>query len=108
MTDYIHPNPGYHNYESSVRNALKEPEYLTSEQYRDDNRRNMNSLNELADIKSWAKRTWSRPDTCETTYQFQYSGKDLLERTKSAPTEQLRKNNPHPKELVQLQLSLSG
>lgn len=98
MVDYIHPNPGYHDYESGVRNAMKESDFLSSEQYGEDNRVNMDSVGELSGIKSWAKHTWSRPDTRETTYQFQYPEKTLLERTKSAPTENLRKNNPHPKE----------
>lgn len=96
---HVQPNPGYGDYESTVKKANNLPNLLTSEHYREDTSKTAHGDPELCEIKAWAKKTWSRPDLKETTYQFQYGDpKSLIERTKSAPTESERKNKPHPKQ----------
>ena len=94
----VHPNPGYGGIEHALNKASSKPELLSSAYYRDDTRLDREAVDQLAGIKSWSKNVWSRPDTADTTYRFQYPDKKLLERTRSAPTEVLRKNNPHPKQ----------
>lgn len=97
---HVHLNPGYSDYESSIRKAAKFPELLSSKHYADDTAQTAAPMAELSQIKAWAKRTWSGKDRRDTTYRFQYCAKELDERTASAPTERERANKPHPKQYV--------
>lgn len=95
---HVHPNPGYSDYESSLRKAAGNPALLSSQEYTQNTGPDPCSMGELSQIKEWSKRVWSAKDRCETTYQYQYCAKELDERTTSAPTERGRLNKPHPKQ----------
>jgi len=95
---HVHPNPGYGGYESGIHRAVQHPQLLNSHNYRDDTSGgSLAPLAELSQIKDWARDVWSGRDRSETTYQFQYPEKALIEPTPSAPTEDERLNKPHPK-----------
>lgn len=98
-TTHVHPNPGYGQYETGLQRAGQHPQLLNSFNYREDtSEQALAPIAELSQIKDWAKRTWSARDRTETTYQFQYPEKTLIEPTGSAPTESERLNKPHPKQ----------
>ena len=96
---HVHPNPGYGNYESGIHRAVQQPQLLNSYNYREDTSAgSMAPLAELSQIKDWSRNVWSARDRSETTYQFQYPEKSLIEPTPSVPTEDQRVNKPHPKQ----------